>query len=596
MPTKPVLPITELDFFQAKNQLKEFLRNDPSGRFRDVDFEGSNMSVLLDVLAYNTYQNNFYTNMAISEMFLDSAQLENSIVSHAKELNYLPRSAKSAKAIVNVLIRDPQNTDSTIVIPEGARFTTNQAGERFNFFTNQPFIARRVGENYIAENVEIFEGEQVEEIFLITENKQTIRLLNQNIDISSIKVFENFGDPIDEIEYIFRTDIFGIGSDDAVFYIEPSFDGTYEIVFGNNRFGRVPAKNAPIRVFYRLSGGSQADGACRFTSSFVQNTTVVTVDNAIGGAEKETIEDTKFFAPRSIQVQERAVTESDYEILLKQRFNEIQDVSVFGGDELDPPRFGKVAIAVNIEGGLSEIAARRYEAFLRDKTPVAIQPIFLPPEFLFIELDINVVYSSKQTSQSIDSIEQEIRDVLKDYNRLNLSKFGASFELSRVSTLIDSVNPAIVNNTISALPYILYSPEFNRVENPVFSFGSSLESPCRFARANRTESYNSFVRSSVFIFEGTNAIFEDNGLGVINIVNARDRGLGQVEIIRRNAGTVDYDTGTVKLSDFAVEFYEGAGIRISANTQEKNVTAPKRRVLLLNDRDIQVNIREAEVR
>jgi hypothetical protein len=281
---------------------------------------------------------------------------------------------------------------------------------------------------------------------------------------------------------------------------------------------------------------------------------------------------------------------------LKQRFNEIQDVSVFGGDELDPPRFGKVAIAVNIEGGLSEIAARRYEAFLRDKTPVAIQPIFLPPEFLFMELDINVVYSSKQTSQSIDSIEQEIRDVLKDYNRLNLSKFGASFELSRVSTLIDSVNPAIVNNTISALPYILYSPEFNRVENPVFSFGSSLESPCRFARANRTESYNSFVRSSVFIFEGTNAIFEDNGLGVINIIKARDRGLGQVEIIRRNAGTVDYDTGTVKLSDFVVDFYEGNGIRISANTQEKNVTAPKRRVLLLNDRDIQVNIREAEVR
>jgi hypothetical protein len=596
MSTKPVLPITELDFFQAKNQLKEFLRSDPSGRFRDVDFEGSNMSVLLDVLAYNTYQNNFYTNMAISEMFLDSAQLENSIVSHAKELNYLPRSAKSARALVNVLIRDPQNTASTIVIPEGTRFTTNQAGERFNFFTNQSFVARRVGENYIAENVEIFEGEQVEESFLITETKQTIRLLNQNIDISSIKVFENFGDPIDEIEYTFRTDIFGIGSDDAVFYIEPSFDGTYEIVFGNNRFGRVPSRNSQIRVFYRLSSGSEVDGACRFTSSFVQNTTVVTVDNAVGGAEKETIEDTKFFAPRSIQVQERAVTESDYEILLKQRFNEIQDVSVFGGDELDPPRFGKVAIAVNIEGGLSEIAARRYEAFLRDKTPVAIQPIFLPPEFLFMELVINVVYSSKQTSQSIDSIEQEIREVLKDYNRLNLSKFGASFELSRVSTLIDSANPAIINNTISALPYILYSPEFNRIENPVFSFGSSLESPCRFARANRTESYNSFVRSSVFTFEGTNAIFEDNGLGVINIVNARDRGLGQVEIIRRNAGTVDYDTGTVKLSDFSVEFYEGSGIRISANTEEKNVTAPKRRVLLLNDRDVQINIREADVR
>jgi hypothetical protein len=420
--------------------------------------------------------------------------------------------------------------------------------------------------------------------------------LNQNIDISSIKVFENFDEPLDRIEYTFRNDIFGVGSDDPIFYIEPSFDGTYEIVFGNNRFGRVPAQDSQVRVFYRLSSGTQGNGACRFTSNFVQNVTVTTVANAAGGAEKETIDDIKFFAPRSIQVQERAVTESDYEILLKQRFNEIQDVSVFGGDELDPPRFGKVAIAVNIEGGLSDIAARRYESFLRDKTPVAIQPIFLPPEFLFIELDINLNYSAKQTSQSPDFIEREIRELLKEYNRINLSKFGAVFEISRVSSLIDFSNPAIVNNTISALPYILYSPEFNKKENPVFSFGSSLESPCRFARANRTESYNSFVRSSVFTFEGTRSIFEDNGLGIINIINARDRGLGQVEIIRRNAGTVDYDTGTVKLSDFIVDSYEGAGIRISANTQEKNVTAPKRRVLLLNDRDILINIKEAATR
>ena len=596
MPTKPVLPITELDFFQAKNQLREFLRNDPSGRFRDIDFEGSNMSVLLDVLSYNTYQNNFYTNMAISEMFLDSAQLENSIVSHAKELNYLPRSAKSAKAVVNVTISDPANTNSVITIPEGTRFTSSQDGDRFNFFTTQSYVARRIGNQFVAEDVEIFEGELVREAFFVSGSRKSIRLINTNIDVSSITVFENFDEPLDRIEYTFRSDIFGVDSDDPVFYVEPSFDGTYEIVFGNNRFGRVPAENTQITVLYRISSGDESNGACRFTTSFVQNVTVATVSNAIGGAEKETLEDTKFFAPRSIQVQERAVTERDYEILLKQRFNEIQDVSVFGGDELDPPRFGKVAIAVNIEGGLSDTASRRYESFLRDKTPVAIQPIFLPPEFLFAQLDINVSYNQNQTSQSKDSIEAEIREILREYNLTNLNKFGAVFELSRVSTLIDSANPAIVNNTISALPYILYSPQFNRAETPTFVFGQSLESPCRFARANRTESYNSFIRSSVFVFEGTNAILEDNGLGVINIVNARDRGMGEVEVIRRNAGTVDYDNGIVKLSDFVVDFYEGAGIRITANTQEKNITAPKRRVLILNDRDVTITIREARNR
>lgn len=596
MPTKPVLPITELDFFQAKNQLKEFLRNDPSGRFRDVDFEGSNMSVLLDVLAYNTHQNNFYTNMAISEMFLDSAQLENSVVSHVKELNYLPRSTTSAKAVVSVTINDPSNTDSTIVIPENSRFTTNQDGNRFNFYTNQTYVARRDGANYVAENIEIFEGEFIDEAFFLSDNRTSIRLLNRNIDITSIKVFERFDEPLDRIEYTFRKDIFGVSSTDPVFYVEPSFDGTYEITFGNNRFGRLPPNNSNIRVFYRISSGDESNGACRFSTSFRQNVKVTTIHNAAGGSERESLSDIKFFAPKSIQVQERAVTERDYEILLKQRFNEIQDVSVFGGDELDPPRFGKVAIAVNLDGGLSDVAARRYEAFMRDKTPMGIQPIFIAPEFLFVHLGIDVNYSQNQTSQSKDFIEREIRELLQDYNRTALSKFGSVFEVSRVSSLIDNVNPAVINNTIQATPYILYSPEFNRKQNPTFVFGSPLESPCRFARANRTESYNSFVRSSTFIYEGTTAIFEDNGLGVINILNAKDRGLGKIEIIRRNAGTVEYETGIVKLADFIVDSYDGQGIRISANTLDMNVTAPKRRVLLLNDNDVQITIRDTRLR
>lgn len=596
MPTKPVLPITELDFFQAKTQLKEFLRNEPSGRFRDIDFEGANMSVLLDVLAYNTYQNNFYTNMAISEMFLDSAQLENSIVSHAKELNYLPRSAKSAKAIVTVKINDPSNAESIIVIPDNTRFTTSQGNSRFNFFTDRTYVARRIGDEYQAENVEIFEGDIIEEAFQINEIKTSIRLLNRDVDISSIKVFENFDDPFNRIEYTFRTDIFGVSSEDAIFYIEPSFDGTYEIVFGNNRFGRLPALGSNIRVFYRTANGNEPNGASKFTTSFRSNIRVITTTNAVGGAERETIDDIKFFAPKSIQVQERAVTERDYTILLKQRFNEIQDVAVIGGDELDPPRFGKVAIAVNIEGGLSDIAARRYESFLRDKTPVAIQPIFLSPEFMFVQLEVVVNYLQNQTSQSPDSIEREIRELLELYSQKSLNKFGGVFELSRVSALIDNVNPAILNNTIRATPYILYSPEFNVKQSPKFIFGSSLESPCRFARTNRTESYNAFIRSSPFMYEGTNVIFEDNGLGAINIINARDRGTGQVEIIRRNSGTVDYETGTIKLSDFIVDSYQGSGILISANTSEKNVTAPKRRILLLNDSDVRITMNEGRQR
>jgi len=596
MTTTPLLPITELDFFQAKNQLKEFLRNDPGGRFRDYDFEGSNMAVLLDVLAYNTYQNNFYTNMAISEMFLDSAQLENSVISHAKELNYLPRSAVSSMALVNVTIRDPENTDSTIVIPENTRFTTSQSGERFNFYTKDRYVARRVGINYVAENVEIYEGEIIDEAFFVTEGRKSIRLINQSIDTASIRVFENFDQPLDRIEYVFKNDIFGVAPTDPVFYLQPSADGTYEVSFGLNRFGKEPPINAQVRVLYRITNGESANGACRFTSSFAPNVTVTTISNAASGAAPETIQDIKTFAPKSIQVQERAVTERDYEILLKQRFNEIQDVSVFGGDELDPPRFGKVAISVNIDGGLSDILITKYTNFLRDKTPIGIQPLFLPPRFMNVQATVNVFYSPRMTSKSRSQIENEVRELLKTYADINLGKFGAIFEVSRVGTLIDSLDPSIKSNTIDASPYILYSPDFNRVDNPVFNFGSPLRSPCRFSRQQGTPSFNSFVRSSTFIIDGTEAIFEDNGLGRINIINARDRARGVFEFIRFNAGTVDYDTGVVKLADFIAESYIGNGIRVTANTQEKNVTAPKTNVLLLNDADIEVIVEEAQER
>jgi hypothetical protein len=605
MPTKPVLPITELDFFQAKKQLKEFLRNDPSGRFRDIDFEGSNMSVLLDVLAYNTYQNNFYTNMAISEMFLDSAQLENSIVSHAKELNYLPRSSTSARAVVNLTITDDNNPESVIVIPENTRFTTKQDGIRFDFFNNETYVARKIDQNtYIAENIEIFEGIVIDEAFFVTGNRQSIRLLNENIDTSSIKVFENFDEPLDRVEYTFRSDIFGVNADDPVFYLEPGLDGTYEIVFGNNKFGKVPPQNTQVRVFYRVTNGEEANGACIFTTRLRSSLTgqetfttkVTNVIPALGGASKETLEDIKFFAPKSIQVQERAVTQIDYEILLKQRFNEIKDVSVIGGDELTPPRFGKVAISVNIEGGLSDVASRRYESFLREKTPIGVQPIFLSPEFLYVKLVIDVFYSQKQTSSSTADLEREVRTLLREYNRVNLNKFGAIFEISRVSTLIDSLDPSIISNTIKASPYILYSPNFNQKESPSFDFGTAFETAPIFSRSNRVESYNSIVKSSNFIFNQATATFEDNGLGAIHIINARDRGLGRFDIIRRNAGSVDYGIGSVKLSDFFADFYEGNGIEIVANTLEKNVSAPKRRVLILNDTDIQINFKEVKER
>jgi hypothetical protein len=588
----PTRPITELDFFGAKEQLKTFLKE--QDKFKDYDFEGSNMSVLLDVLAYNTYQNNFYANMAISEMFLDSAIRENSVISHAKELNYLPRSDRSAKAIVAVSIQNSNTQKPSIFIPKNTRFTTIANGNNFNFYTKENYIATKSETNNIftADCVEILEGELVEESFFVSDEQRIITLNNVGVDTTSIKVFVDFTSAEDTgTEYLYAKDIFGIEQNSNAFYLQRGSDSRYEIYFGENKFGTQPTRNQEIRVFYRITNGTAANGASVFRSSLL-GSSVTTRAKAIGGADRETVEDIKFFAPKSIQIQERAVTNRDYEILLKQRFNEIKDVSVFGGEELSPPQFGKVAIAINSDGGLSENSKIIFESYLKDKTPIGIQPIFVSPKFLYVDLNINVFYSSNRTTKSVVELKEEIRNILRDYSNISLNKFGSIFELSRVSTLIDNSDVSIRSNTMKSTPYILYSPELNVKTTPTFNFGSSLISPCRFATANNSEVYDRLVNSSNFVYEGTTAIFEDNGLGIINILNARDRSSGTIEVIRRNAGTVNYETGEVKLVDFVVESFNGNGIRVFGNTLEKNVTAPKDQVLLILEEDITIDIQD----
>ncbi len=583
-------PITELDFFRIKEQLKTYLRE--QDKFKDYDFDGSNISVLLDVLSYNTYQNNFYANMAISEMFLDSAQRENSVVSHAKELNYLPRSDKSAKAIIDIEFSS-SSTAANIFVPKNTRFSTNFNGTNFNFYTQQSYIAiRQSNGTYKAECVEIYEGEILEESFFLSNTNKHIILSNTNTDISSIRVFvgfidkENIGD-----EFVYTKDIFGIRPDSKVFYLQRGFDSRYELYFGENRFGLQPTINQEIRIGYRITNGAAANGASRFTST-LSGAKITVRTRAAGGSDRETLEDIKFFAPKSIQIQERAVTNRDYEILLKQRFNEIKDVSVFGGDELVPPRYGKVAIAVNTDGGLSENSKTIYTTYLRDKTPIGIQPIFIGPKFLYINLTLDVFYNANQTTKSPFELEQNIRNLLESYSEISLNKFGSVFELSRVSAQIDNSDAAIQNNTMVATPYILYSPRRNIKDNPTFAFGSPLMSPCRFATANKSEVYDRIVSSSPFIFDGISCIFEDNGLGVINILNSRDRLQGNIEIVKRNAGIVNYNTGEIKLIDFITEDYTGNGIRVIAITVEKNVTAPKDQVLILRPEDISITMKD----
>ena len=283
------LNISELDFDAVKTQFKQYLQSQT--QFKDYNFEGSNMSVLLDVLAYNTYQNNFYTNMAVNEMFLDSAVLRNSIVSHAKELNYLPRSRRSAKAIVKVTITDDNAEGQSITITQYSPFTTIYNGENFEFVTNEMYVAKKTApRTFVAENVEIFEGQMLasferEGFFVDDDGILRVTLSNENADTESISVFVDAEATENENVFLRKNDIFGVGPTDKVFYIEPYIDGRYTIYFGNNVFGFQPEEFEDIRVRYRITSGTEGNGAKTFSMATNFGSAVVsTVEIAAGGA------------------------------------------------------------------------------------------------------------------------------------------------------------------------------------------------------------------------------------------------------------------------------------------------------------------------
>lgn len=590
-------PINELDFAAVKDQFIEFLKTQT--QFKDYNFAGSNMNVLLDVLAYNTHMNNFYTNMAINEMFLDSAVLKNSVVSHAKELNYLPRSRASAKAVVNLSIIDSTTQSQTISIPRFTEFVTTLQGSSYTFLTNQSYIARRTaGNTFVATNVEIFEGEiltqfEKDGFFLDEETFLRCNLTNNNIDISSIEVF------VDEVateglnQFLYTPDIFGVTPTSKVFYLDANFDDTYSIYFGRDVYGEQPKKDIDVKVQYRSCNGTEANGASRFSTTFKPNVTVSTVAVASGGAERENLESIKFFAPKSIQIQDRAVTANDYAILLRQRFPEIQSVSVYGGDELDPPQYGRVAITVNLqgEGILSDTSKSEYIRYISDKSPLTIEPIFIDPEFLYVETIIDITYSKKFTTKSTQELESLIRNRVLSYNSTNLDDFGETLRLSRLAAIIDDIDDGILSNSLCLNPIIEYAPVLNLTLNPKFRFDTPLVKPYPYRAATGFADFKPSIVSTSFTYKGIKSKLQDNGDGSMQVVSASSI---NTEILNPSVGTVDYSTGLVSLVNFVVEGFSGNAIKIYAASVSADVKSPKSRILTIRDEDIVINFIESK--
>ena len=582
-------PFTDLDFQKVKTKLKDYLKS--QDKFKDYDFEGSNINILLDILAYNTFQNNYYTNMAISEMFLDSAQIRDSVLSHAKELNYLPRSRRSSRAVVDLEFF-PTNSPASITIPEKTQFTAKCGTTTYNFWTNTVNSVRPINNRYVIEGLEVYEGKYVEEIYQVVGNPEENFIINNSeVDTESVRVF--ISETIDsqsEVEYEYRTSLYDVDSEEEVFYLQPFRDNRYEVTFGQNNFGKQPVNGNVIRIEYRTTVGEEANG---INTIQLKNpidgisSTISLRETSIGGSERESIDSIRYFAPKSIQIQERAVTESDYAVLMRNQFPEIKSISVYGGEELSPPQYGKVVLAlyINEEESISEAKRSKYLDYLSQRTATTVEPIFVPAKFMYFDVTSNVYYNINTTSKSTSSIESIVKDSMINFSAENLEEFRKNFRYSKFISSIDNSDSSIISNDTDIRGIIKISPSRGTGESFVLQFGNEFGVDKTFVE-NRLNLYNPTISSDSFTYNDKTVFLQDNGSGRIDLLEVVNNNFS---FVQRNVGTVDYSKGDVNIKSLTYEDYRGDHINIYAKFKNKTILAPKDRILKLNSEDISVS-------
>ena len=578
-----------LDFNSLKDNLKSFLKNNT--QFKDLDYEGANINVLLDVLAYNTYLNGFYTNMVASEMFLDSAQLRDSVISHAKELNYIPRSFTSSKATITVDII-PSSTVTSVLIPKYTSFTSRSGSNTYTFATSDAVVLNTSNSGVFSTTLDVYEGVIASETFVVnlSNTSQRYVLSNPTIDTSSLNVtlYEDNGATI--MPYTRADQLLGVTDTTKAFFLQGAENQQYEIVFGDGVFGRKPKDGSSVVVKYRVSSGELSNGCYEFASDGSidghPNVQITTVTSSQGGSVAESIQDIKFNAPRLFQAQNRAVTESDYEVLLLNQFADIQAISAYGGETVLPPQFGKVFISVDVANadGAPESRKKAYYDYIIQKTPATITVEFINPQFLYTKVNTTVYYDVNNTIKSTADIETSAKAAISQYNNDSLGNFKKTLYFSRLAELIDASDSSVLSNDTSLnLVYRLY-PQTDVDVTYRLQVNNELQTETGLRLSADEKHYGHTLTSSVFTYLGSRCVLVDDTQGVVYIAAKQS---DRIEVIKP-IGSLDYTNGTLLLVNFNIASYEGNYIELIFQTKSKNIFGSKNVILAIDPIDVEV--------
>ena len=598
------LDVSELSFDGIKSNLKTFMKSKTA--FKDYDFEGSNLSSLLDILSYNTYMNTFYLNMIGSEMFLDSSQLRNSVVSHAKELNYIPRSRTSARAKVIFAVNTGGDSPLNVVLPENYVVRTTIDNVNLDFTTDEIITINRSDAGYVSDPVYVYEGKIVNEYFVV-DGSVRYTLSSSNIDTNSIKVtvIKSSTDSSNSV-YSKADALYGLTSSSEVYFIQGYNNDQYEIVFGDGISGKAVTNGNIIKVKYRSTNGELGNKSVYFASTTkvgdvkTYPVTVTTSISAVDGSERETIESIKLNAPRHFASQNRAVTKDDYTNLIIEKYPQIKTVNVYGGENADPPQYGKVIVTMIPYGNFPVVSAELKSdivSYLKTKN-ITTEPVIKDPEYMYIEIVSNVSYNPTLTTKSIQQIKSDILNKISSYESTYLNNFGADLRKSKLLTMIDSADTSIVSNETTLRAIYKITPVKGIEQRINFTFSNPLARPLRAPYIiNEIEciksDYFSYYKDGIYYNTSTNkpVTLSDDGNGYIRLYYTEyDKITNTIvqQILEPNIGTVNYETGELA---FDINPYDyDTNINIYAKVLNSDIVVQESKYLKLDQDAISVTV------
>ena len=550
--SKGRIEITDLDFDDVKSNFKTFLSQQNS--FTDYNFEGSGMSVLMDLLAYNTHYLAFHANMLANEMFIDTALTRSASVSHAKALGYMPSSVKSSYATVDVTVKGVPTSQKTLVMSAGTIFTTTVDSVSYNFVTIGDHTAASDTGTFVFTGVKIYEGTRIRYTYTVdTSNlEQQFIIPSASADTNTlvVSVQASSSDITTEV-YTLNTDYATLDSTSLKYFLQEVEDGQYEVYFGDGITGKKPIDGNIVILDYVVTNGSLADGANLFTPASsvggYSNVTALATASAGGGGEAETVDSIKFNAPLKYATQGRAVTPDDYKAIVPSVYTNIKSIQCWGGEDNDPPIYGKVYVAIRPNTGTSLTTTTKNSIItnLKKYNVASIVPEIVDAEILYLVLGVTAKFNSTMTEKSKSDIKALVNTSISSFNTNNLQKFDSVFRHSNLLKSIDDTDTSILSSTATVKLKRIITPTLNAITKYTISFNNMVYHPA--ASWSQT-----VVESTGFYLTGnTNEQFiDDDGNG--NIRTFYLLGGTTKTITNAQAGTVNYNTGVVVLTSFNI--------------------------------------------